>query len=79
MDINKKLLLQKHQQDIIDDLEVEYIYDELFTKRVISSEEFDRILKLVSIHYDYDTNIFLRIDFYENPRVLLYQVYITRL
>lgn len=49
MDTNKRLLLQKHQQDIIDDLEVAYIYDELFTKHVISAEEFDHILSLVSI------------------------------
>ncbi|KAJ8716732.1 hypothetical protein PYW07_003359 [Mythimna separata] len=48
MDANKRLLLQKHQQDIIDDLEVAYIYDELFTKHVISAEEFDHILSLTS-------------------------------
>ena len=49
MDANKKQLLQKHQQDIIDDLEVNYIYDQLFEKRVISGDEFEHIRNLVSI------------------------------
>uniref|UniRef100_A0A2A4JWY0 CARD domain-containing protein n=1 Tax=Heliothis virescens TaxID=7102 RepID=A0A2A4JWY0_HELVI len=48
MDLNKRLLLQKHQQAIIDDLDVVYIYDELFTKNVISAEEFQHILNVNS-------------------------------
>ncbi|CAB3226675.1 unnamed protein product [Arctia plantaginis] len=46
MDIKKKQLLQQHQQAIIHDLDVSYIVDALFTKNVISSEDFDRIAKL---------------------------------
>ncbi|XP_050563210.1 apoptotic protease-activating factor 1 [Spodoptera frugiperda] len=43
MDMYKRQLLQKYQQDIIDDLDVAYIYDELFAKHVISAEEYNLI------------------------------------
>lgn len=49
MDIKKKQLLQQHQQAIIHDLDVSYIVDALFAKNVISSEDFDRIAKLVGV------------------------------
>lgn len=49
MDLKKKQLLQRYQQDIINDLDVTYILDELFTKNAISPEDFDHIYKLVSI------------------------------
>lgn len=57
----KRQLLQKYQQDIIDDLDVAYIYDELFAKHVISAEEYNLIRSIVSNCY-----IFL----IENDRVL---------
>lgn len=61
MDMYKRQLLQKYQQDIIDDLDVAYIYDELFAKHVISAEEYNLIRSIVSNCY-----IFL----IENVRVL---------
>lgn len=51
MDNNKRQLLERHQQDIIKDLDVDYIYDELFQKHVISAEDFDHIFQIVSINW----------------------------
>lgn len=60
MDVKHRMLLQHHQQDIIKDLDVNYILDELYTKNVISPEEFDHIFSLVSLntvfHYQADKN-----------------------
>lgn len=47
MDIKKRMLLQHHMQDIVKDLDVNHILDELFTKNVISNEDFDHIYNLV--------------------------------
>lgn len=49
MDIKSKILLQRHQQAIIEDLDVTYILDELFTKNAISTADFDHIYTLVRI------------------------------
>lgn len=49
MDIKSKILLQRHQQAIIDDLDVTYILDELFTKNAISTADFGHIYTLVRI------------------------------
>lgn len=49
MDANKKLLLLKHKQDIINDLEVPYIGDQLLDKKVISFDEYGDLNNLVSI------------------------------
>ncbi|XP_026319297.1 apoptotic protease-activating factor 1-like isoform X3 [Hyposmocoma kahamanoa] len=46
MDIKSRILLQRHQQDIIEDLDVTYILDELFTKNAISTADFDHIYTL---------------------------------
>ncbi|XP_032516465.2 uncharacterized protein LOC116769470 [Danaus plexippus] len=46
MDIKKRMLLQHHMQDIVKDLDVNHILDELFTKNVISNEDFDHIYNL---------------------------------
>ncbi|CAH0586879.1 unnamed protein product [Chrysodeixis includens] len=48
MDNNKRMLLQRYQQDIINDLDVNYIVDELYTKHAISSEEVEHIFRLPS-------------------------------
>ncbi|CAH2084622.1 unnamed protein product [Euphydryas editha] len=46
MDIKNQKLLQHHQHAIVKDLDVMYILDELFTKNVISTEDFDHIFNL---------------------------------
>ncbi|XP_045769203.1 uncharacterized protein LOC123870081 isoform X2 [Maniola jurtina] len=46
MDIKNRMLLQHHQQDIVRDLDVNYILDELFTNNAISNEVFDHIYNL---------------------------------
>ncbi|CAH2244134.1 jg23441 [Pararge aegeria aegeria] len=46
MDIRNRMLLQHHQQDIVKDLDVNFILDELFTNNAISNEVFAHIYNL---------------------------------
>ncbi|CAG4930592.1 unnamed protein product [Colias eurytheme] len=46
MDIRNRMLLQQHQQLIVNDLDVRYILDELFSKQAISHKDFDHIYQL---------------------------------
>ncbi|KAG6447446.1 hypothetical protein O3G_MSEX004970 [Manduca sexta] len=48
MDPLFKKLLQQHQHDIINDLDVRYVIDELFSKEVLSQEDFEDITNLKS-------------------------------
>ncbi|XP_072932830.1 uncharacterized protein Dark isoform X2 [Epargyreus clarus] len=46
MDNKRRTLLQRNRQALCNDLDVKYILDELFTKSVISNDEFDQIYSL---------------------------------
>nr|QQK86043.1 apoptotic protease-activating factor 1 [Spodoptera litura] len=76
MDKHKRLLLQKYQQDIIDDLDVAYVYDELFAKHVISAEEVDRMFSLTT---RIDQTRFLLDSLIRNGTNGTYQVFVDSL
>ncbi|XP_049872371.1 uncharacterized protein LOC126371179 [Pectinophora gossypiella] len=46
MDVKYRMLLLQHQHDIIQDLDVSYILDELYTKNAITHDDFDHIFSL---------------------------------
>lgn len=55
MDNKNRVRLQHHQQDIVKDLDITYIIDELFMKKVITDENLEYISNLVRYMFCFQT------------------------
>lgn len=49
MNIMKKLMLQKHREKIVRDLEAKDILDELYSEGILTSEDIEKVRNEVSL------------------------------